>query len=101
MRAAIMAVTTKTVAKLATAANTDAFIWTYPYGGLWTTLTNWFDSTTNAAATVIPGATNAVSIVGGVGSFTNITGNGAAAQLSISNDVLLWGTVVVGGTVKL
>src|SRR3954470_3399663 len=98
-----MAVTKKAATKATAAAvtNTDAFTWANPYGGSWTIISNWFDNTTTAAATVTPGVTNAVSIVGGAGSFTNITGNGAASRLAISNDVLLWGTVAVGGAVTL
>src|SRR3954468_20656457 len=78
-----MAVTKKAATKATAAAvtNTDAFTWANPYGGSWTILSNWFDNTTAAAATVTPGVTNAVSIVGGAGSFTNITGNGAASGL--------------------
>ncbi|MFL5283131.1 MAG: hypothetical protein ACJ8AW_19605, partial [Rhodopila sp.] len=100
-----MAVTKKVATKATAAAvtNTDVFFWANPYGGSWTAVSNWFDNTTTATATatVTPGATNAVSIVGGAGSFTNITGNGAASRLAISNDVLLWGTVAVGGAITL
>ncbi len=91
----------KTVAttpkKVSALPNTDTYSWVNPYGGSWA-VSNWTDAATGA--TGVPGATNAVSITGGT-TFTNITGTGAAAQLSITNDVLLWGTTTVGGAVTL
>jgi hypothetical protein len=80
-------------------SNIDTYSWTNPYGGSWTALGNWTDTATGSTASV-PGATNAVTITGGT-TFTNITGAGAAAQLSIANNVLLWGTTTVGGAVTL
>ena len=46
-----------------------------------------------------PDAGSTVTITGGTnGNFADILGTGAAAQLSIANQVLLWGTMAVGGT---
>jgi hypothetical protein len=80
----------------------DAYIWENANGGLWSATLNWLDSTTGSAATSVPNASNAVTITGGINQdFTNIAGTGAAAQLAINNDVLLWGTIGVAGAVNL
>jgi hypothetical protein len=80
----------------------DAYLWTNPYGGLWGSAPNWMDTTVGAVATSAPGASNVVTVTGGTNNnFTNIVGTGAAAQLSLNNDVLLWGSVAVAGTVTL
>ncbi len=80
----------------------DAYGWTNQYGGSWNSAPNWLDITAGLVAGSAPGAGNAVTIAGGInGNFTNIVGAGAAAQLSLSNDVLLWGAIDIGGTVTL
>jgi hypothetical protein len=79
----------------------DSFTWSNPLGGGWSTAGNWTDTTTSAIATIAPGAASAVTVAGGVGDFTNITGIGAAAQLTVSNNVLFWGPVTVAGAVSL
>ena len=80
----------------------DAYSWVNPFGGLWGSVSNWIDTTTNTVANSVPGASNSVSITGGTNeNFTNIVGAGAALQLSINDDVVLWGSVAVGSTVTL
>ena len=80
---------------------TNTFLWANPYGGAWGTASNWFDPTGSIAAAA-PGSANNASISGGSNeNFTAIVGAGAAAQLAISSDVLLWGAVAVSGTVAL
>jgi hypothetical protein len=91
-----------TINQAGTAQATDNFGWSNPYGGIWGTATNWYDTTVGTTAIAAPGANGTVAITGGVGdNFTNILGTGAAAQLSIIQDVLIWGTIAVGGTVSL
>jgi len=83
-------------------AASDADLWQNPYGGIWGTASNWWDNTTGTTAATAPGALNPVAITGGTaGNFTDIVGTGAAGQLAITNDVLLWGTLAVGGTVTV
>jgi hypothetical protein len=80
----------------------DAYLWVNPYGGLWSAPPNWLDATTGAAAGSAPGVGNAVTVTGGTNqNFTNIIGTGGASQLSINNDVLLWGTIAIIGAVGL
>ncbi|HBK06913.1 MAG TPA: hypothetical protein DDZ81_13890 [Acetobacteraceae bacterium] len=82
--------------------NSDNFNWASPFGGSWGAAANWQDTTTGTVAGTPPSTANAVTIAGGSGgNFTNIVGSGAAAQVSISGDVLLWGTVAVSGGVSL
>lgn len=84
------------------AATTDTFTWSTASGSFWGIASNWQDTTVGAVAESAPGASSIVSITGGIGdAFTNISGNGAAAQVSIAQDVLLWGTIGVGGTLTL
>jgi hypothetical protein len=72
------------------------------YGGFWGAAANWLNVTTGSSATSAPGGTGVVTITGGVnGNFTNIVGTGAAAQLSINNDVLLWGSIAIVGATTL
>ncbi len=93
--------TIKPVSQLVVAA-TDLYTWSNPYGGTWGTGSNWFDTTVGSPVIAAPGSASTVSITGGAGNmFTNILGSGAAAQLSITNDVLVWGTIAVGGTLSL
>ncbi len=76
----------------------DVYQWANPYGGAWGSAGNWTDLTTGSVAATAPGLSNAATITGGIaGAFTNITGSGAAGQLAINADVLLWGTIAVGG----
>ena len=87
---------------LSVVADTDSFTWSNQYGGLWETASNWYDTTVGSPVIAAPGAASTVSITGGIGdNFTNIAGTGATAQLSIANEVLLWGTVAVGGSLTL
>jgi hypothetical protein len=82
--------------------NPDTFNWINPYGGLWSTAANWQDITAGAQAVAPPDSTSNVSITGGTGgNFADITGIGAAAQLTVANQVLLWGTAAIGGGVTL
>ena len=82
------------------AADTD--LWQNPYGGIWGAASNWLDNTTGTTAVTAPGILNPVAITGGTaGNFIDIVGTGAAGQLAITNDVLLWGTLAVGGTVTV
>ena len=83
-------------------SGTHTYYWANGYGGAWGTAANWFDASAGTVAAVAPGSGASVGITGGVGqNFTDIVGGGAAAQLAISNEVLLWGSVAVGGTVAL
>ncbi len=91
----------KTGAPVLADGTSDAYGWTNALGGDWSTIGNWTDLTTGNAANVAPGAANAVTIAGGSAGFTNITGSGTAASLTLSGDVLLWGTVAVGGGIVL
>ena len=80
----------------------DAYIWVNQYGGLWNAVPNWMDISTGSTATSAPAISNAVTITGGTNqTFTNIVGIGGAAQLAINDDVLLWGSIAVAGTVTL
>ena len=81
---------------------THAYLWTSGYGGTWSAASNWFDATAGAPASSAPSSGNSVSITGGINeNFTNVVGSGAAGQLAINNDVLLWGTVAVAGNLAL
>jgi hypothetical protein len=83
-------------------SSTDTYGWTNVYGGMWGSASNWTDVTTGTAASVAPNASSSVTVTGGTNyNYTVLEGLGAAAQLAIANDVLLWGTVAVGGTVTL
>jgi hypothetical protein len=79
--------------------NTDAYLFNAPAGGLYSTAANWQDTTTSATATAAPSYGNAVTIAGGL-TYTNVTGNGFAASLATSGDVLLWGSLTVGSKVS-
>ena len=82
--------------------NTDSFSWLNPLGGAWDIASNWMDTTINGTGFSTPSGLNAVSITGGIGdAFTNITGTGSASQLSIAQDVAVWGTVTVAGTLSV
>jgi hypothetical protein len=77
-------------------------MWVNEYGGLWNAVPNWMDISIGSTATSAPTISNAVTITGGTNeNFTSIVGTGGAAQMAINNDVLLWGSVVVAGTVTL
>ncbi len=83
-------------------SGTHTYYWANGYGGSWGTAANWFDASAGTVAAISPGSGASVGINGGVReNFTDIVGGGAAAQLAISNEVLLWGSVAVGGTVAL
>jgi hypothetical protein len=80
---------------------TDAYTWSDQYGGSWGTAANWIDTNTGTVAAAAPAVTNTVTILGGPGNFTNIIGTGAAAQLTVGGDVLLWGTVTVAAALTV
>ncbi len=97
-------------------SNTDKYLWIAKRGGAWSAAANWTDTTagsSGAPASSPPGAGNAVTIIGPattvivngntttVLATTIVTGTGAAAQLTIGNDVLLLGTVAVSGALTL
>jgi fibronectin-binding autotransporter adhesin len=99
-------VTSRAIIQAATiqvmSVGSDAFLWVNQFGGGWGTAQNWMDTTSGTPAGSPPNANNAVTITGGAASnFTNIIGTGGAAQLSINNDVLLWGTIGVAGVITL
>ncbi|WP_428542546.1 beta strand repeat-containing protein [Rhodopila sp.] len=83
-------------------SGTHTYYWSNGYGGAWGSAANWFDATAGTVAAVAPGSGASVGINGGVNeTFINIVGGGAAAQLAISNEVLLWGSDAVAGSVAL
>ena len=91
---------TGTIELLSTAP--DTYLWVNAYGGLFGAAANWIDTTTGTAAASAPTGSNAVTITGGTNdAFANIVGTGGASQLAINNDVLLWGTLAIGGAVIL
>lgn len=84
------------------AGTTDNFNWASPFGGSWGAAANWQDTTAGTVAAAPPSLTNAVTIAGGTSSdFTNIIGTGTAAQMTVTGDVLLWGSVAVGAGIAL
>ncbi len=96
-----MSTTTRSSAQIL-AVNTDNLTWTSLFGGTWGAAANWQDTASGAIATAPPSATNPVTIDGGsAGNFTNIVGSGSAAQLAVTGDVLLWGTVGVTAGVSV
>ena len=97
-----MTTTTNKIGTLSVVAATDSYTWSNQYGGIWATGPNWYDTTIGSPVITAPSAASMVGITGGIGdNFTNILGTGAAAQLSITGDVIIWGTVAVGGTLAL
>ena len=85
-----------------TSSATDTYTWASQTGGSWATASNWLDTTTGVVATGAPGAASTVAITGGTAdNFVNVGGSGAAAQLTLTQEVLLWGTTTVTGTVAL
>ena len=56
----------------------------------------WQDITTGTLATAAPSYGNPVTIAGGTGSYTDVSGNGFAANLTTSGSVLLWGSLNAG-----
>jgi hypothetical protein len=78
-----------------TAFNTDAYVFAATPGGLYTTAASWQDTTTATIAAQAPSYGNAVTI-GGASGYTNVTGNGFAASLATSGNVLLRGNLLVG-----
>jgi hypothetical protein len=83
---------------------TDSYTWSGASGGVWSTASNWTDTTTSTTPTTVPGSGNAVTIAGstaGSQTATTVGGNGAAASLAVSGDVLLTGTVAVAGRVSV
>ena len=96
-----MSTTTRSLAQIF-AVNTDNLTWTSPFGGTWGAPANWQDTTAGTVATAPPTATNPVAIAGGSGGyFNNIAGNGLAAQLAVTGNVLLWGTLGITAGVSV
>jgi hypothetical protein len=81
----------------AVSAGTDAFNWTGVAGGSWSNAANWIDQTTGTTPNQVAGSRDAVVIAGSAGTQTTIGGNGAAASLSVSGNVLLTGQITAAG----
>ncbi len=77
--------------------NTDAYVFGNPLGGSYAVAGNWKDITTSATAFAAPSYGNAVTIGGGTSADLDITGNGGAGNLTTTGDVLLLGSITVGG----
>jgi hypothetical protein len=83
--------------------NTDLLSWTQPGSGAWNRAGNWFDLTTNAAATAPPGTLDPVQIIGPTGNgLQTIGGPAACASLACFGNTLLngaftAGTLTIGG----
>jgi hypothetical protein len=77
-------------------ANTDTYAFIGVPGGAYGSPSEWQDITTGTIANVPPSYGNAVTVAGRVGVFTNITGNGFAASLATSGNVLVWGSLDIG-----
>ncbi len=76
-------------------AAAESFIWTASAGGDWGNAGNWTDVTSGAA--IAPGANDIVGIAGGTGpGFQLLTGQGNAANLGVTGNVALAGTVATG-----
>jgi hypothetical protein len=98
---ATISVQTATTATGSAAADTgtDAYSWTGNGGGSWwNDAGDWQDTTSGNPATDVPGSGNAVTIAGNTGAaqYTTIGGNGAAASLAVTGNVLLTGQTTVG-----
>jgi filamentous hemagglutinin len=78
------------------AANTDADTFAASPGGNYTTASKWQDITTGTVAALPPSYGNTATIAAGTAGFTDVTGNGFAASLTASGDVLVWGSLNVG-----
>jgi hypothetical protein len=83
--------------------STDLLSWANPVSGAWNRASNWFDITTNAAATAPPGALDPVQIIGPAGNgLQTIGGPAACASLACFGNTLLngaftTGTLTIGG----
>jgi hypothetical protein len=84
-------------------ASKDTYNWTGASGGTWSTAANWQDTTSATAAKTVPGSGNAVTIVGAIlaGVYTTIGGNGAAASLTVSNNVMLTNQLNITGALSV
>ena len=84
--------------------STDLLSWANPNSGAWYRAGNWFDITTNAAATAAPGTLNPVQIVGPSGdAFQSIGGPAVCASLgfygnTVLNGAFTTGSLTIGGT---
>jgi hypothetical protein len=82
---------------------TDLLSWANPVSGAWNKAGNWFDITTNAAATAAPGTLNPVQITGPTGDqFQTIGGPAVCASVSMFGNTALsgaftTGTLTIGG----
>jgi hypothetical protein len=74
----------------------DAYSWNITSGGDWGTAVNWTDTTTSAAATTAPGATNSVTLTNTGTLVPILNGNGNAASLSETGIIALNGTFDIG-----
>ncbi len=83
--------------------NTDLLSWAQPVSGYWNKTANWFDITTNAAASAPPGTLNAVQIAGPTGfGFQTIGGPAVSASMAFFGNTYVsgaWstGSLTVGG----
>jgi hypothetical protein len=76
----------------------DDYLWIGSTTGSWNTASNWTDiSAGQAPAVVAPGVNDLVSVQGGAGAFTSITGPANAASLTVTGEVALIGQYAVGG----
>jgi hypothetical protein len=77
--------------------DTDLLSWANPVSGIWNKAANWFDITTNSAATAPPGTLNTVQIVGPQGQgFQTIGGPAACATLAFFGNTFLNGAFTTG-----
>jgi fibronectin-binding autotransporter adhesin len=83
-----------------TATNNDTFSWSG--SGSWGTASNWRDTTTNATASVIPGASTSVTIAGSTtGATAAIVGGGTASSISQTGSMDLVGRYTIGTQVTV
>jgi fibronectin-binding autotransporter adhesin len=76
---------------------TDLLSWVQPVSGNWNKAANWFDLTTNTAATAPPGTLNQVQITGPTGTnFQTIGGPAACAAMSYFGNTYLNGAFTTG-----
>jgi fibronectin-binding autotransporter adhesin len=83
---------------------TDLLSWAQPVSGSWNKAGNWFDVTTNAAATAPPGTLNPVQIIGPTGTQFQTIGGGPAVSATMDfygntylNGAFTTGSLAVGG----
>jgi len=85
----------------AASTGTDAYRWTGASGGSWNVAANWTDTTTASSPATMAGAGDAVTIAGALGRYITIGGNGSAASLAVSGNVLLTGQITAAGQLAI